>query len=44
MKQADENGSAVSISGDCQSKPCIPSRMACGLDNEALQKAGVKIT
>lgn len=42
MNQADENGSVVSISGGCQSKPCIPGRMACGLDDEALQKAGAK--
>lgn len=42
MNQADENASVVNISGGCQSKPCIPGRMACGLDNEAQQKAGAQ--
>lgn len=39
MNQAYKNWSVLSVPGGCQSKQCITGRMACGLEDEALQKA-----
>lgn len=42
LNEADKNWSVVSVSGGCQSKPCITGRAACALEDETLQKAGAK--